>query len=71
MRLALDDKERVCLDHRQHYRGRGGYVCLRAECLTRIKLTHLNRAFRRKLSEDAWDFNLAMAEALKGCNTSL
>ena len=67
LRLALDNKDRVCLDHRQHHHGRGGYVCSRPECLTRVKLVHLNRAFRRTLSEGAWNPGIAMAEALKGC----
>jgi predicted RNA-binding protein YlxR (DUF448 family) len=71
LRLALDDKERVYLDHRQHHRGRGGYVCPRPECLTRVKLAYLNRAFRRTLSADAWNSNIAMVEALKGCETRL
>jgi predicted RNA-binding protein YlxR (DUF448 family) len=71
LRLALDDKNRVYLDHGQHYLGRGGYVCLRADCLTRVKLIHLNRAFRRTLSEDAWNPGIATAEALKGCDASL
>jgi len=67
LRLALDNRETVYLDHRQHHHGRGGYVCSRPECLTRVKLVHLNRAFRRTLSEDAWNHGIAMAEALKGC----
>jgi len=71
LRLALDDKDRVYLDHRQHHRGRGGYVCPRPECLTRIKLAHLNRAFRRTLSADAWNPGITMAEALKGCEARL
>ena len=71
LRLSLDDKDRVRLDRRQDYRGRGGYVCPRAECLTRVKLMHLNRAFRRTLSEDAWNPGIAMAEALKGCDAGL
>ena len=71
LRLSLDDKDRVYLDRRQHYQGRGGYVCPRAECLTRVKLMHLNRAFRRTLSEDAWNPGIAMAEALKGCDAGL
>ncbi len=66
LRLALDDRDRVHLDHRQHSPGRGGYVCPRPECLTRVKLIHLNRAFRRKLSDDAWNPGTAMAEALRG-----
>jgi predicted RNA-binding protein YlxR (DUF448 family) len=67
LRLALDNRERVYFDHRQHHHGRGGYVCSRPECLTRVKLVHLKRAFRRTLSEDAWNPGIAMAEALKGC----
>ena len=71
LRLALDDEDRVHFDHRQDCRGRGSYVCPRAECLTRVKLMHLNRAFRRTLTEDAWNPAMAMAEALKGCDASL
>jgi predicted RNA-binding protein YlxR (DUF448 family) len=71
LRLALDDKDRVYLDHRQHHHGRGAYVCPRPECLTRVKLAHLNRAFRRTLSADSWNQGMAMAEALKGCEAHL
>ena len=71
LRLALDTKDRVYLDHRQHHHGRGGYVCFRPECLTRVKLVHLNRAFRRTLSEDAWNLRIAMAAALKGCEAQV
>jgi predicted RNA-binding protein YlxR (DUF448 family) len=71
LRLALDDRDRVYLDHRQHHRGRGGYVCLRPGCLTRVKLAHLNRAFRRTLSPDAWNPAIAMAEALEGWEAHL
>ncbi len=65
LRLALDDENRVRFDHRQHHHGRGAYVCPRPECLTRVKLAQLQRAFRRSLSEDAWNPGRAMAEALK------
>ena len=71
LRLALDDKDRVYLDHRQQHLGRGGYVCPRPECLSRIKLAHLNRAFRRTLSENAWNVGIALAEALRGCEARL
>jgi hypothetical protein len=67
IRLVLDDKGRVSLDHRQHLYGRGAYVCPRAECLARVKLAHLNKAFRQKLSADSWNHGMAMVEALKGC----
>ncbi|UCE82866.1 MAG: DUF448 domain-containing protein [Deltaproteobacteria bacterium] len=65
LRLALDDESRVCLDRRQRYAGRGGYVCSRPECLARLKLDQLQKAFRRSLSADGWDPALTMAEALQ------
>ncbi|MCG6982561.1 MAG: YlxR family protein [Deltaproteobacteria bacterium] len=71
LRFVLDGTERVYLDKRQHHRGRGAYVCPRPECLTRLKQIHLKRAFRRALSEDAWNPGNAMAEALEGCNFGL
>jgi hypothetical protein len=67
LRLALDDRGRVYLDHGQRFNGRGAYVCPRPECLARVKLAQLNRAFRRTLSADSWNQGIAMAEALKGC----
>ena len=67
LRLALDDEIRVCLDRRQRYPGRGGYVCSRPECLARLKLEQLQKAFRRSLSADGWNPALTMAEALQSC----
>ena len=67
MRLALDDESKVCLDQQHHHHGRGGYVCPIPECLVRVRLAHLEKAFRRPLSEDAWNPGIAMAAALKGC----
>ena len=68
LRLALDEESKVCLDYQQRRWGRGSYVCPRPECLTRVKLHHLEKAFRRSLPQGAWDPALTMAEALKRCS---
>ncbi|MGD8253716.1 MAG: YlxR family protein [Syntrophobacterales bacterium] len=68
LRLALDEKNKVCLDYRQRRQGRGSYVCPRPECLTRVKLAYLEKAFRRTLPQGAWDPALTMAEALQRCS---
>jgi predicted RNA-binding protein YlxR (DUF448 family) len=71
IRLALDEKSKVCLDYRQRRRGRGCYVCQRPECLTRVKLASLEKAFRRSLPQTAWNPALTMAEALQGRSIQL
>ena len=68
LRLALDEESKVCLDYRQRRRGRGSYVCPRPECLTRVKLAYLEKAFRRSLPQTAWSPALTMAEALQRCS---
>ncbi len=65
LRLALDGENKVCLDHRKRQPGRGGYVCPSPECLARLKLSNLRRAFRRPLPETAWDPGLAIVEGLQ------
>ncbi len=67
LRLVLVGETRVRLDRRQRYHGRGGYVCSRPECLARLKLSHLQRAFRQSLPNGAWDPALAMVETLQSC----
>ena len=71
LRLALDGEGRVCLDHLQRYPGRGGYVCPRPDCLARLKLSHLQKAFRRLLPETAWNPGLAIMEALQSCGAAI
>ena len=65
LRLTLDNEGRLYFDQDHHHHGRGGYVCPRPECLARVRLIHLEKAFRRSLSEDAWNSAIAMA-ALRG-----
>lgn len=71
LRLTLDDNGKVYWDQRQLHHGRGAYVCPRPECLTGVKLAHLNRAFRRTLSADSWNRAIVMVAALKGCDVHL
>ena len=65
IQVWLDEKNKVCLDYRQRRQGRGSYVGPRPECLTRVKLAYLEKAFRRTLPQGAWDPALTMAEALQ------
>ena len=65
VRLVLNDEKRVLFDHQQRYRGRGAYVCSRPECLTRVRLAHLQKGFRRSLPKNAWNAGEAMGEALQ------
>jgi predicted RNA-binding protein YlxR (DUF448 family) len=64
LRLALNEENRVLFDHQQLNHGRGAYVCSRPECLARVKLAYLQKAFRRSLPETAWNVGKAMGEAL-------
>jgi len=64
LRLVLNEENRVLFDHQQRYHGRGAYVCSRPECLARVKLAYLQKAFRRSLPETAWNVGKAMREAL-------
>ena len=50
---VLNAMNKVCLDQRQRRQGRGAYVCVQPECLVRLKLSQLERAFRQSLSEQA------------------
>ncbi|UCG14424.1 MAG: YlxR family protein [Deltaproteobacteria bacterium] len=71
LRLALDAESKVQFDRGQRYSGRGAYICIGPDCLTRVKMSRLRKAFRRSLPESAWNPALAMAEALKGdCSRS-
>ena len=54
LRLVLNAANKVCLDQQQRCQGRGAYVCGQPECLARLKLSHLERAFRRSLPENDW-----------------
>jgi hypothetical protein len=65
LRLVVDAQNRVRLDRRQRRYGRGAYVCLRADCLARVKQRQLQKAFRRLLPETAWDPTVALLEALQ------
>lgn len=71
LRLALDEARKVCLDYRQRLHGRGSYVCPKPECLTRVKVAYLEKAFRRSLPQGSWNPALTMAEALQRCSVSL
>jgi predicted RNA-binding protein YlxR (DUF448 family) len=65
LRLVLNSEDEVCLDWRQRCDGRGSYVCLRPECLTRVNLARLQKAFKRRLRKDKWCPDLTMMEALQ------
>ena len=64
-RLVLDAGTKVCFDRSQRCQGRGAYVCLKPECLTRLTLKQLQKAFRRSLPETAWNQAAVMVEALQ------
>ena len=64
-RLVVDLENKVCLDRRQLCGGRGAYVCKVPECLTRVKLSRLQKAFRQRLHEDKWSPILTMMEAFQ------
>jgi predicted RNA-binding protein YlxR (DUF448 family) len=63
--LVLNEEKSVLFDHQQRYHGRGAYVCSGPECLTRVRLAHLQKAFRRALPKNAWNEGEAMGEALQ------
>lgn len=63
-RLVLDARSMVCFDRSRRLQGRGAYVCFKPECLIRLELKQLQKAFRRSLPEKAWNPAAAMLEAL-------
>ena len=65
LRLVVDGDGVVRLDRLQRSKGRGAYLCLAADCLARLRLDRLQRAFRRTLSEDGWRPALTLMEALE------
>ena len=64
LRLVVDGEGVVRLDRLQRRDGRGAYLCLAPDCLARLRLERLQRAFRRPLSEDSWRPASTLMEAL-------